>query len=168
MSDFAVTVINEDVDCPNIRVCLQNLENVPKRNKTKRKDLTEEERNEIANYLVLNCYNGKMRHGTIKKAASKFGLHRNTIGLIWNRIQQKIREGRTDFDLSPRKKSTNGPKSRNWSIVLEEITSINCSTCKKTRTKVMVLSMTMCFVIQRHTRKHLHSWRQLNMVEFRR
>ena len=102
MSDFAVTVINEDVDCPNIRVCQQNLENVPKRNKTKRKDLTEEERNEIANYLVLNCYNGKMRHGTIKKAASKFGLHRNTIGLIWNRIQQKIREVTTDFDLSPR------------------------------------------------------------------
>ena len=33
-----------------------------------------------------------MRHGTIRKAASKFGLYRNTIGLIWNRIQQKIRE----------------------------------------------------------------------------
>ena len=51
-----------------------------------------------------------MKHGTIKKAASKFGLHRNTISLIWNRIQQKIREGRTDFGLSPRKKVTNGPK----------------------------------------------------------
>ena len=74
----------------------------PKRDKTKRKDLTEEERNENANYLVSNCYNGKMRHGTIKKTASKFGLHRNTIGLIWNRIQQKIREVTTDFDLSPR------------------------------------------------------------------
>ena len=65
-----------------------------------------------------------MKHGTIKKAASKFGLHRNTISLIWNRIQQKIREGRTDFDLSPRKKVTNGPKSKNWSIVLEEIKKI--------------------------------------------
>ena len=53
-----------------------------------------------------------MKHGTIKKTASKFGLHRNTISLIWNRIQQKIREGRTDFNLSPRKKVTNGPKSK--------------------------------------------------------
>ena len=41
--------------------------------------------------------------------------------MIWYRIQQKLREGRTDFDLSPRKKVTNGPKSKNWSIVLEEI-----------------------------------------------
>ena len=50
VSDVAINVIDEDVDCPNIRVCQQNSENVPKRNKIKRKDLTEEEKNEIANY----------------------------------------------------------------------------------------------------------------------
>ena len=33
-----------------------------------------------------------MKHGTIKKAASKFGLHRNTISLIWNRIPKKKTE----------------------------------------------------------------------------
>ena len=60
-----------------------------------------------------------MNHGTIKKTASKFGLHRNTISFIWNRIQQKIREGRTDFDLSPRKKVTNGPKSRTKDLLLD-------------------------------------------------
>ena len=64
----SINVIDEDVEFPNIRVCQQNLENIPKINKIKRKDLTEEEKNEI--------------------------------------IQQKIREGRTDFDLSPRKKVT--------------------------------------------------------------
>ena len=89
VSDVAINVIDKDVDCPNIRVCQQNSENVPKIKKIKRKDLTEEEKNEIANYLVLNCNNGKMKHGTIEKAASKFGLHRNTISLIWNRIQKK-------------------------------------------------------------------------------
>ena len=124
VSDVAINVIDEDVDCPKTRVCQQNSENVPKINKIKRKDLTEEERNEIANYLVLNCNNGKMKHGTFKKAASKFGLHVNTISLIWYRIRQKIREGRTDFDLSPRKKGNSGPKSRNWSIVLEEMKKI--------------------------------------------
>ena len=67
VSDVAINDIDEDFDCPNIRVCQQNSENVPKRNKIKRKDLTEEEKNEIANYLVLNCNNGKMKHGTIKK-----------------------------------------------------------------------------------------------------
>ena len=71
VSDVAINVIDEDVDCPNIRVCQQNSENVPKINKIKRKDLTEEEKNEIANYLVLNCNNGKMKHGTIKKAHLK-------------------------------------------------------------------------------------------------
>ena len=108
----SINVIDEDVEFPNIRVCQQNLENIPKINKIKRKDLTEEEKNEIANYLVLNCNHGKMNHGTLKNAASKSGLHRNTISLIWNRIQQKIREGRIDFDLLPRKKVTNGPKSK--------------------------------------------------------
>ncbi len=42
----------------------------------------------------------------------------------FGRKQQKIREGRTDFDLSPRKKATNGKKSRNWSNVLEEMKKI--------------------------------------------
>ena len=54
VSDVAINVIDEDVDCPNIRVCQQNSENAPKIKKSKRKDLTEEEKNEIANYLVLN------------------------------------------------------------------------------------------------------------------
>ena len=44
MSDVAINVIDEDVDCPNIRVCQQNSENVPKIKKIKRKDLTEEEK----------------------------------------------------------------------------------------------------------------------------
>ena len=43
-SDVAINVIDEDVDCPNIRVCEQNSENVHKINKIKRKDLTEEEK----------------------------------------------------------------------------------------------------------------------------
>ena len=29
VTDVAINVINEDVDCPNIRVCQQNSENVP-------------------------------------------------------------------------------------------------------------------------------------------
>ena len=45
VSDVAINVIDEDVDCPNIRVCQQNSENLPKINKIKRKDLTEEEKN---------------------------------------------------------------------------------------------------------------------------
>ena len=70
-SDVTINVIDEDVDCPNIIVCQQNSENVPKINKIKRNDLTEEVKNEIAYYLVLNCNNGKMKHGTIKIAHSK-------------------------------------------------------------------------------------------------
>ena len=44
VSDVAINVIDEDVDCPNIRVCQKNSENVPKIKKIKRKDLTEEEK----------------------------------------------------------------------------------------------------------------------------
>ena len=47
MSDVAINVIDEDVDCSNIRVCQQNSENVPKINKIKRKDLTEEEKKKL-------------------------------------------------------------------------------------------------------------------------
>ena len=61
-----------------------------------------------------------MRHGTIKKSASKFGLHKNTIGLTWNRIQHKIREGRINLDLSSRKKLLMVQNQENLSIILED------------------------------------------------
>ena len=54
MSNFAITAINENVDGINTKHGQWNHENVTKIKKIKRKDLTEEEKIEIANYLLLN------------------------------------------------------------------------------------------------------------------
>ena len=123
MSNFAITAINENVDGINTKHGQWNHENVTKIKKNKRKDLTEEEKIEIANYLLLNIHDGKIRHGAINDAASKFGLHRNIISLIWAKMKPKIGEGVTNFDFSSRKRAS-GRKPKNWGKVLEKMKKI--------------------------------------------
>ena len=94
-----------------------------KQRKPKRKDLSEFEKTEIMNFLLINYQDGKLKKATIRNAAEKFNLHRNTVGTIWRSAKKKLAEGSTAFDVSSKKKR-NGRKRKNWDAEIENIKNI--------------------------------------------
>lgn len=57
------------------------------------KDLSADERREIALFLAEGSVNGRPAHGRIKKAAEKFGHSRKTIAKIW-RVRGRASDAR--------------------------------------------------------------------------
>lgn len=59
----------------------------------KRKDVPDDVRGEVYRFLCERLHDGKLRTGSIAAAASSFGLHRNTVSLIWKN-PTPVRQGR--------------------------------------------------------------------------
>lgn len=58
-------------------------EEKPNTRKETRKNLTDQERLSIVQYLLANSAGGRLKHGDMKAAAAHFGVHRATIRRLW-------------------------------------------------------------------------------------
>ena len=93
----------------------------------KKKNLTNKERSEIANFLLLHYNNNRLEKFAISKAADQFSVHRTTIHRIWVRAKETLTKGSTAIDVSSRKKGTTGRKPKDWTAAIERIESIPMS-----------------------------------------
>ena len=81
-------------------------------------------KHEIANFYIIKLLQWEDETWNNQQSCFKIWTPQKYYWFHLEKMQQKIKEGKTDFDLSPKKKATNGRKSRNWSIVLEEMKKI--------------------------------------------
>lgn len=95
-----------------------------------RKDLSFEERNAILQALLQEskskgCKSGKLilKRGAIKSIAQRFQVGRNTVGRIWSRGNESIRNGGSYMDVSSRK-FRSGRKKKDYSAQMETFDSL--------------------------------------------
>ena len=54
------------------------------------KELSNDQRTEIANYLFQHVQNGKLKRGVIKATSEVFKRSRQTISAIWKRMKMQL------------------------------------------------------------------------------
>ena len=91
--------------------------------KYKLNELTNEQRTEIANFLLKNSEKGKLKHGLIKAAVLEFGRHRATISRIWKKVKLQLDKGSSLFDVRS-KKYKRGRKKLDRSQVQQRIKGV--------------------------------------------
>ncbi|RLN56877.1 hypothetical protein BBJ29_002702 [Phytophthora kernoviae] len=68
---------------PQTELSVEPVEAKPKTTKEMRKNLTDQERLAIVQFLLANSAGGRLKHGDMKAAATHFGVHRATIRRLW-------------------------------------------------------------------------------------
>lgn len=76
------------------------------------KDLTNEQRHAVYEYLLEHSSNGKPKHGSIKTAAGLFSVCPKTIHTIWQQGRLSIRNGAIAADVSAHKAGHVGRKKK--------------------------------------------------------
>lgn len=69
----------------------------------KTKELSVDEKQKIANYLLANSEKGKLKRGFIKASKSVLGKSVSTISRIWRQVRSGIDNGSHNIDLSKKK-----------------------------------------------------------------
>ncbi len=123
--------------------------------KKRKKNLTNEERSEIAKFLLLNYNNNRLEKFSISKAADKFSVHRSTIHRIWVRAKETLKEGSTVIDVSSRKKGMvrrRKPKD-SWTVAIEKIQNIPMSSLHSLSCTVQIPKTSLHRLVKNNTIK---------------
>lgn len=122
-------------------------------NKSSNKDLTSAERQQILQTLLEQYDGGKLKKGDITTIADSFNVHRNTIGRLWKRANQSVKDGSDFMDVSSRKTNC-GRKKRE--IDMNDVTKVPLSkrgTIRSTAAAFSIPKSTLYRKFQRHQLK---------------
>ncbi|XP_057808843.1 uncharacterized protein LOC131023314 [Salvia miltiorrhiza] len=87
----------------------------------RRKDLTSEERQAMAFFLLQNSTDGKLHHGTITAAMAKWGCCRSSVSRLWQAAKKEQAQGQL---VSVQSKKINKCRRKRVQIDLELISSL--------------------------------------------
>ena len=80
----------------------------------RKKNLTNEQRLAIANWLLIRFNDGRLAKNAISNGATEFGVSVRTISTIWNRSKISVFNGDGIIDAVSRKLGRSGRKAKNW------------------------------------------------------
>jgi len=104
---------------------IQNVENKEKHNpKVRKRDLSNDERAGIIQFLLERSENKVLRRGAIKQAAEAFKVHRRSITRVWQRGLASLERGSLFMDGSTLKKGKCGRKKINYQPYIDAISKI--------------------------------------------
>ena len=89
----------------------------------KTKELTNTQRQEIANFLLKNSTNGKLKRGLIKAAKIEFGRSILTISKLWKKVKVQLNQGSHVINVQNRK-SLCGRKKKDRHNVMDRIKQV--------------------------------------------
>lgn len=90
-------------------------------NKTRKRNLTNPERQALFQELLKRSKDGKLQHGTIRETATRFNISERTVSRIWKRGSETATNYLTPGNVDSRKKGNSGRKKKSLSEIHSKI-----------------------------------------------